>query len=137
MKQTEQGYVVLITILILGAMASIVVGFLLLTGVGASLSSRSVVAQSQAKAAAGGCAQLAIAAISANSAAPNPLSGSQSVDAASGLSCQYIITGSSPNYSIAASGTATQGQRSYVHRLSLTIDQVSPQINVSSWIDTP
>ncbi|MEO8785188.1 MAG: hypothetical protein ABI221_02690, partial [Candidatus Saccharimonadales bacterium] len=120
-----------------GAMASIVVGFLLVTGAGASLSSRSVVARSQAKAAANGCAQLALVAINTNGSAPNPLTSSQSLDASSGQSCQYVITGSSPQYNIAVSGTVTQGSRSYVHRLTLTTDQVSPQVNVSSWSDAP
>jgi hypothetical protein len=137
MKQQQQGYVVLITILILGAMASIVVGFLLITGQGASLSSRSVVAGAQAQAAANGCAQLALAAINTNNAAPSPLTSSQTLDATTGQTCQYVISGSSPNYSIAASGSISQAHHTYVHRLSLTIDQVSPQINVSSWIDTP
>ncbi len=127
----------LITVLILGAVVSIVAGFLLLTGQNASIASLSVTGNTNSKAAAGGCAQLALAAILANPTLVTPATASQTLNGTNGQTCTYTITGSSPNYIIAVTGTVTQGPKTYVHRLALTTNQVTPQINVSSWQDTP
>lgn len=137
MRQNNDGYVVLITVLVLGAVTTVIVGFLLLTGQNASIASNGVVANANAKASANACAQLALGAISANSTSPSPLSLNQVVNATSGQACTYLITGASPNYGIAATGTVTQGPKTYTHRLSLTTNQVIPQIKVSSWQDSP
>lgn len=135
MIQDQSGYVVLITILILGAATTVIVGFLLLTGQNSSIASNSVAANAGNKAAASACAQLALSTISANPSSPSPLSYSQAVS--SSQTCGYVISGSSPNFTINASGVVQQGQRSFTHRLQLTIDQVSPKINVSRWADVP
>lgn len=134
-NQQEGGYIVLITILVLGAVVSIIAGFLLLTGQNASIASNSVVANTNAKAAANGCAQLALAAIVASPTSP-VTPGNQTVNSTTNTTCTYVITGNSPNFTVAATGTVTQGPRSYVHRLTLTTSQVSPQINVTSWQDS-
>lgn len=135
-QQQEGGYIVLITILLLGAVVSVIAGFLLLTGQNASISSVSVVGNTNAKAAATGCAELALGAIQASPSSP-VTTGSQTLNSTTGATCTYTITGTSPNYSIAVTGTVTQGPRSYVHRMTLTTSQVTPQINVTSWQDAP
>lgn len=134
-QHNQDGYVVLITILVLGAMAIVVVGFLLLTGQNSNLASNSVAANTGNKAAASACAQLALAAISAQPSAPAPLSANQTVS--SNQTCSYTIGGSSPNFTINASGVVVQGRRSFTHRLQLVTDQVTPQINISRWADVP
>jgi len=135
--QAEDGYVVLITILVLGAVVTVIVGFLLLTGQNASIASTSVVANTNSKAAANACANLALSAIQANPSSPSPTTSTQTINATTGATCSYAITGSTPNYSIAVSGTITQASRTYVHRMTLSTNQVTPSINVSSWQDTP
>jgi hypothetical protein len=134
-QQQEEGYIVLITILVMGAVLSIIAGFLLLTGQNASIASNSVVANANAKAAATGCAELALSAILANPTSPVATL-NQTVNSATSTTCTYAITGVSPNFTITTTGTVTQGPRSYVHRLTLTTNQVSPQINVTSWQDS-
>lgn len=134
---TQDGYVVLITILILGAMVAVITSFLLLTGQNATIASNSVVANANAKAAATGCAELSLGAIQANTSLTTPATATITVNSTTGASCTYTITGSSPNYSIAAVGTITQGPRSFVHRISLTTNQVTPQVTVNSWQDSP
>ena len=136
-RPNQDGYVVLITVLILGAVVSVVAGLLLLTGQNASISSESVASNSGAKAAAIGCAQLALAAISANNSLATPATLNQTVNATTGQTCSYTITGAAPNFTIAATGTVTQGAKTYVHRLSLTTNQVTPQLTVSGWQDVP
>lgn len=137
LKTEESGYIVLITILILGAVVAVIVGLLLITGQNASIASTSVVANANAKAAATGCAELSLSAIQANTNSPTPATATQTVNATTGATCTYAITGTAPNYSIAVSGTVTQSSRTYVHRMTLTTSQVTPQINVSSWQDSP
>lgn len=127
----------LITLLVLGAVVSVIVGILLLTGQNASVASNSVVANTNAKAAASGCAQLALAAIAANTSLATPATANQTLNVVTGQTCTYTITGSSPNFAIAVTGTVTQGSKSYVHRLNLTTNQVLPQVNVNSWQDSP
>ncbi|MEO5627327.1 MAG: hypothetical protein ABIQ89_00350 [Candidatus Saccharimonadales bacterium] len=133
----EGGYIVLITVLVLGAIVSIIVGFLLLTGQNASIASNSVVANANAKAAATGCAQLALGAIATNNNLATPATATQTLNINTGQTCTYTVNGSSPNFSIAVTGTVTQGPKNYKHRLSLTTNQVSPKVIVSSWQDSP
>lgn len=136
-SEEEGGYVVLITVLVLGAVVSVIVGFILLTGQNASIASNSVVANANAKAAASGCAQLALSAIAANTSLSTPVTANQTLNVATGQTCSYTISGTSPNFSITTIGSVTQGSKSYVHRLTLTTNQVLPQVNVSSWQDSP
>ncbi|MDQ5972777.1 MAG: hypothetical protein QG553_936 [Patescibacteria group bacterium] len=137
LKNQQGGYVVLITVMILGAIVTVIVGFLLLTGQNASITSNSVVANANAKAAASGCAELALAAIVANTATPTPASDSQTLNATTGQTCTYAITGTAPAYTITTTGTVTQGTKTFVHRLTVTTSQVTPQVIVSSWQDNP
>ena len=137
MRNSEEGgYIVLITVLILGAVVSVIVGFLLLTGQNASIASNGVVANANAKAAASGCAELALGAIAANTSLTTPVTVNQTLNPNNGQTCTYTITGTSPNFAIASVGTVTQGAKNYKHRLTITTNQVLPQVNVSSWQDS-
>lgn len=131
----QEGYIVLITVIILGAVSSIVVGFLLVTGQNASLASSGVVANSAAKAGATACAQLALGALQASPALITPSTNSVVVNSAINESCSYSITGTTPTYTIASTGTVVQGSRTFVHRISVTTSQTSPTVTVTSWQD--
>lgn len=136
-RNQQSGYIVLITVLILGAMAAVVVGFLLLTGQNASLAGSSIAANAKDKAAATACAELALGAIAANNNLATPATATQTVDSTTGQACSYTIAGTSPNFTVSTTGTVTQGKRSFVHRLTITTSQVSPTITTSNWQDTP
>lgn len=137
-RDSEQGgYIVLITVLVLGAIVSVIAGFLLLTGQNASITSNGVVANANAKAAAAGCAQLALGAIAANPNLTTPTTVNQTLNALTGQNCNYTISGTSPNFTISSIGTVTQGAKNYVHRLTITTNQVQPKVTVSSWQDNP
>lgn len=135
-KNQEGGYIVLVTVLVLGAVVTIIVGFLLLTGQNASITSNGVVANANAKAAAAGCAELALGSIATNTNLATPVTVNQTLNPDNGQSCSYTITGTSPNFTIASTGTVTQGPKNYHHRLTVTTNQVLPQVNVSSWQDS-
>lgn len=136
MKHQQDGYIILITVLILGLVASIAAGFLLLSGQNAAFSARSAVAGTNAKAAATACSELALAAIASNPSLTTPANGSQDISSSTGQTCTYQITGTAPTYTINAVGTVTQGGRNYLRRLTITTSQVSPSITVASWQDS-
>lgn len=133
----QGGYIVLITVLVLGAVVSLIVGFLLLTGQNASIASNSTVANANAKAAAAGCAELALAAIAADTDMTTPVTVNQTLNPNNGQSCSYTITGTTPNYTISSIGTVTQGIKSYTRRVTVTTNQTVPQVTVASWRDSP
>jgi len=135
--QKQQGYIVLITVLILGIAAATISLFLLITGTDASLASSGVEAGVEARAGASACAELALDTIQANPSLVTPASDSSILDSSTGQQCNYQISGSSPNYTIDSTGTVQSSTESYVHHMSLTIDQVAPKLNVSSWQDVP
>lgn len=131
------GYITLITVIIVGAIVATVAVFLLLTGVGSSKSSRGVESNASAKAAAAGCANLALAAIQANTSLTTPASGNQTLDPTSEETCNYQISGTSPNYTIVSTGTVDANGGNYVRRLTITLNQVAPQLIIASWQETP
>jgi hypothetical protein len=137
LNKLEGGYVVLITVLVLGIVVTTVATFLLLTGTNSSLASFSVRSSVSAKAGATGCAQLALGAIQSNPVAPSPLTLTSTLNPTISETCSYTISGSSPNFTITTSGTVTAGASTYVHRLIIVTNQVTPQIAITSWQDTP
>ncbi|HUD06770.1 MAG TPA: hypothetical protein VMR34_02685 [Candidatus Saccharimonadales bacterium] len=133
----EKGYIVLITVLVLGVIAVTTAAFLLLSGQNSSISSGAVDGNVQAKAASGGCAQLALLAIQQSPGSPSPLSGSQTLNSSINETCNYTISGTNPNYSISSLGSVVNGYTSYYHQITITVNATSPQVSVSSWQDTP
>jgi len=134
-NSNNEGFVVLITVLILGVVLTTIAIFLLLTGSNASISAQSVDGGVEAKSAATGCAELALLAIQANPSLATPSSGSSTLS--SSENCTYNISGSTPKYTILAVGNFTQGTNTYIHNLDIITSQVSPSIIISSWQDTP
>jgi len=131
------GFVVLITVLILGIVLATVAVFLLLTGSNASITSLSVDGGVEARAAATGCAELALSGIQANPTLTTPSNGSQTLNAATAETCTYSISGSSPNYTITAVGTVKQPNTTIIHNVTITTTQTTPSITISNWQDAP
>ncbi len=135
--QKDQGYIVLITVLILGIAATTIGLFILVTGTNASLASADVAQGVQAKAAADGCANLALKAIQQNPTLATPANGSAVVDGIVDSSCTYEITGNSPNYQVISIGVVKPSSYNVVNKMTITLDQVSPNLHVVSWRETP
>lgn len=136
LKDNSNGYVVLLTVLVLEIIVITVTGFILFAGEGASISSTAVKSNIEARAAANGCAQLGLAVIQANTSTSTPLNGSQTLDSVSQETCTYTITGSSPNYTVSASGKVVQNETTFVSNVTVTVSAVSPQLT-TSWQYTP
>lgn len=137
MTKRHAGYVALISLIIIGIVASTIAAFLLLGGVGATQSSRNVESSTLARAAAQSCAELGLAAIQANTSLTTPASGSTTLDATLKQTCSYSVTGTTPNYTVVGVGQVDASGKNTVRRVTVVIDQVLPQIRVASWRDTP
>ena len=135
--QKPQGYVALMTLIIVGAVVGTIASFLLLSGVGSTLSSRGVESMTLAKSAATSCAELGLAAIQANTSIATPSTASFTLSATAKQTCSYTITGSTPNYTVTAMGQVDASGQNYTRRVTVVLDQVLPQLNVASWQDTP
>jgi hypothetical protein len=117
-------------------MATIAV-FLLLTGANSSITAQATDGGVEAKAAATGCVELALGAIQANNNLSTPSNANQTLSTTPSDVCNYTITGTSPNYTINATGTFTEGTNTLVHNLKVITSQTTPNIVISSWQDTP
>lgn len=136
MKRAEQGYIVLISVLILGLIATTIATFLLVTGQNSSITSSGVDGKGQAQAAADGCAQLALSAIQQNTSLATPASNSATLDPITNETCSYNITGTNPNFIIVASGKLTNNIATYNHTVTITTNSTNPNISIASWVDS-
>lgn len=122
------GYILLISVVILGAIATSIAVALLFLGVGDSKNAISFQQSERAKAAVNGCAEEILEQIRENSS----FAGSGNL-AISGNSCDYtIINTGGETRSITVSSTAS----SVTRRASITITALNPQI-VATWQETP
>jgi len=124
MQNNENGYVALISILIIGAIGVSAATSMFLLGLGSSRNSLVLEQSSEAMGLADACIEEALQQIwnddtytgSGNSAFGNG-------------SCSYSVSSSSIPKNITASGAVG----SVVRKVSVTIDQVSPYLNLISW----
>ncbi len=133
----QNGFIALITVIIVGAVASAIALVILFAGVTSSKTSFSVTQSTQAKAAANGCAELALAVIQANTTVATPTTSNYTIDSNQKSQCSYTITGSSPNYSITSTGTIDPTGKNVNKRVNITLNRVGPTLNISSWQETP
>ena len=120
-----EGYVTLLSVLVVGAVGLAITVSLVLLGLGASQSSLSLEKSAQAKSLANACAEQALQEVRNDI----NLSGSGNLSLTQG-SCSFTVanTGSESRL-IIASGQAGKA----VRKVKLNIDQINPQINILSW----
>ena len=102
-------------VIIVGVVVATIASFLLLGGVASLQTSRAVEGQSLSRAAANSCAELALAAIQANTSIITPSSGSSTLSSTTRQACTFIISGTTPNYTITAVGTMDVSGQNYTH----------------------
>ena len=122
----ENGYVTLISVLVIGAIGVAVGVSLISLGLSASRTSFSLEQSNQTKALANACAEEALQQIR-----DQPLSFSGTDNLALGRgNCTYTVTaGSGEDRTIEASGTVD----TIVRKVEISIDQINPTINITSW----
>ena len=122
----ENGYVTLISVLVIGAIGVAVGVSLISLGLSASRTSFSLEQSNQTKALANACAEEALQQIR-----DQPLSffGTDNLALGRG-NCTYTVTaGSGEDRTIEASGTVD----TIVRKVEISIDQINPTINITSW----
>lgn len=124
-SQNGEGFVILISVLVVGAVGIAIALSLLLLGVGNSRTSFAVEQSNQAKALANTCAEEALQQIRDST----PYTGSGNLMLGQGT-CAYAVTSQGgQNRTITASGTVG----TIVRKVKVIINNINPQINVASW----
>jgi hypothetical protein len=122
---SRDGFVALLSVLLLGAVGSSVVVSLLLLGLGSSRSSFAVEQSAQAKGLADACAEEGLRQLRENSS----FTGTGNLTLGQGT-CTYTVTSQGgQNRTITASGTVG----TVVRKVTIAIDQLTPRIHATSW----
>ena len=125
----KKGYVALLTVIILGVVATVVATSLIMLGLGHSRSALSENQTTQAKAGADACAEEALRQIRLSSAYVG--TGNLTLTSAT---CSYTVTNTGGNTrQIVVSGVSGPNTR----KLTILITALTPNIVFSSWQETP
>ncbi|NCT00148.1 hypothetical protein GW765_04210 [Candidatus Parcubacteria bacterium] len=124
-QHNQQGYVILITILIIGAVSATIAISLLLLSIQASKNARVKELSIIARVYADTCAESALQEIRDST----PFTGTQTLTFSEG-ECTYTVTsGGGQNRTVMASSTVD----TIIRRVEVSIDKINPQINIISW----
>lgn len=124
----KRGFVTLLFVLIVGAVALTVSTSIILLGLGFSQSSFVLNQSGQAKALVDACGERGLEMVREN---PN-YTGTTNFSLGQGT-CSYTVSGTDPNKIVSASGTVGNVLR----KIQITTNQTRPQINVVSWQEIP
>lgn len=121
----SNGFVTLISVLILSAIGVAITTSLILLGLSSSRTGFALEESNQAKVLANACAEEALAKIQEST----PFSGSGSLSLGRG-SCSYTVTKlTGQNRTVTSSGTVG----TIIRKISISIDKITPDINITSW----
>ena len=122
------GYVTLVTVLALAAIAASLSTAMLLFGTDSTLTSRTVFESASARTLATACAEMALQAIWDD----GTYTGTDTISLGTG-SCTYTVTNDGGEArTITVSGTEDDVSQSF----SITLDQVTSLVNVTAWTET-
>lgn len=121
----QDGYITLISILVVGAIGVAITVSLILLGLGSSRTSFTVEQSAQAKALANACAEEALQQIRDST----PFTGSGNLTLGQGT-CNYTVTSQGgQNRTITSSGTVG----TIIRKVNVIINTINPTIAVTSW----
>lgn len=126
MRKNSNGYIALITMLVILAVTSVISTSLLVLGTDWLRTSQASEEGTSARNAADACTETALALIVANNAFTG--SGSLTISVAPAVSCSYSVSGAAPIKTIVVSGAANTATK----KLTTTTSQVAPNIIISS-----
>lgn len=122
---TKQGYITLMSVLIVGAIGATIATSLILLGLGVSRNSFALEQSSIARALANSCSEEALQQIRDST----PFTGTGSLFLEQGI-CEYeVINNGGQDRTIIASSTV----KTIVRKVKITIDTINPDINIVSW----
>lgn len=123
-KYEQSGYVTIISVIIIGAIAASVAVSLLTGGIDAAKNSLSVTRLAQARVLADACAEEALQNIRDTS-----YIGTFNLSFPAGTCSSTVVSLGSPNFIITALGSSTDA----IKKVRITINQLTPKITISSW----
>lgn len=125
MNKGEKGYITLLGTLFLVAIGGVIASSVILSGLGFSKTSFALDQSNQAKALSNACVEEALKRIQENT----PFSGSATINLGNG-SCTYTVTKlTGQNRTVTSAGTVGI----IVRKVSISIDKITPAINITSW----
>lgn len=124
-NKNSNGYVLLISVLVIGAVGIAVSTSLILLGLGASRTSSSLEAAQKAKALANSCAEEGLKEIQNNTSYTG---NGTVVDGAN--SCSFVVTDTGGQTRLVV---ATATVRSVTRRVNVVVSAVTPRVSVASW----
>ncbi len=121
----QEGYIIFFSVLIVGAIATVIGISVLLLGLGVSRTSLALQQSRQANQLVNACLEEALQEINDSA----PYTGTDTLILGQGT-CTYVVTNEGgQNRSIVASSTVD----TIVRKASVSIDAINPQINITSW----
>ncbi len=124
-NNNQKGYIVLITVLVIGAIGVAIAASVIWLGLGVSKSSFALEQSNQTKALANTCSEEALQQIRDSTS----FTGSGNLTLGQGT-CSYTVTsGGTQNRTITSTGTVG----TIVRKVKISIDKINPSINVTSW----
>ena len=124
-RNSNTGYVALITVLVIGAVGTAIAVSVILLGLGSSRTSFALEQSNQAKALANACAEEALQQIRDSIS----FSGTGNLTLGQGT-CTYTVTNDgAQNRTVTSSGTVG----TTIRKVKITLDQINPTINITSW----
>ena len=121
----ENGYITLLSVLVVGAVGVAIAVSLILLGLGSSRTSFALEQSNQAKALTNACAQEALQQVRDSTS----FTGTDNLTLGQGT-CTYTVThNGGQNRTIISSGTVG----TIIRKVEVTIDTINPQINITSW----
>ena len=128
-RNSPQGFITLLSVLVVGAVATAVAISLILLGLGSARTSFALQQSNQAKALANACAEEALEQIREST----PFTGSGNLSNSDGT-CSYAVTSQGgQNRTLMTTGTVQMVWR----KITITISNISPTITVTSWQENP
>jgi len=124
-QDSNRGYIALITVLVIGAVGMAIAVSVILLGLGSSRTSFALEQSNQAKALANACAEEGLRQIKDST----PFTGTDTLTLGQGT-CSYTVTSQGgADRTVIATGTVG----TLVRKVSITLDQIVPSINITSW----
>ena len=124
-RNSNTGYVALITVLVIGAVGTAIAVSVILLGLGSSRTSFALEQSNQAKALANACAEEALQQIRDST----PFTGTGSLTLGQGTCGYTVVNDGGENRTVTASGTVG----TVVRKIKIIVNTINPAINLTSW----
>jgi len=125
----QNGFVTMFSVLVLGVVALAITSSVLLSGLGSSMTGFTIEKSGKAKSLANLCAEAALQEIRNST----PFFGVNTINIGSDYCVYTVVDNGAENRTITGEGAVG----TVVRKVLITIDQINPSINITSWQEVP